>query len=68
MRIAGFGIDIGYLYAKAVALDEDGAVIFEEYQLHQGDYDGAVATLLQKSGAPTSTPVVLTGLESRRWQ
>ena len=68
MNIAGIGIDIGYLYAKAVAIGEGGDVLFESYRPHQGDLTGVVAGLLQKSQAGDSVPVVLTGKESRRWQ
>jgi predicted CoA-substrate-specific enzyme activase len=68
MSVAAIGIDLGYLYAKAVALSSDGEVCFKAYLPHGGKFGSVVARLLNDCQAKADTPVLLSGSESRRWE
>ncbi len=64
----GIGIDVGYLYAKAVRVGGAGEAPISACVRHHGAYADVVRRLLDEVGAEPGMPVVLSGAEARRWQ
>ena len=67
MKTAVIGIDVGYLYAKVVALDGAGNSVWTRYVRHGGDYRTIIRKLVEEKRPAAKTPVVLTGNEIRGW-
>ena len=68
LDVASIGVDVGYLYAKVVALDGQGDVAYCDYRRHNGDYAATVAEQLEPVSGFSAAPVCLTGTESRLWR
>jgi len=67
MDIKAIGIDVGYLYARFVAVDSQGRALASDCRLHKGDIRNYVLARMAEIGVGDSVPVVLSGKEIRPW-
>jgi len=67
-RIAGVGVDVGYLFSKVVAVDASGEVVYASYVRHEGRVGKVLRDQLHSLEEALDAPVVLSGQETKRWQ